>query len=280
MLIRDLKDQIRFHMVHLTALIIKRLGLVLALGVIWIQIASGADLTRIAILPFRPEEPTLKLKKEGESIADYLQGKLNDFPNVEWVDRENLDQLLSEAELEFTSSNGQGSVELGRLLKADVLLHGQIGPLDIPSQYHGSEQVTLEVIDLTNADVLAYDKIEWKQLGSLDGTRLDQIASAARKLLAKALVKRQRQAHHLTLAPVFFTNSSTSTRLDLWESNSISILQNAADSFPNIKILRFPGTEHARQEQSLALLGLTATDPLAWQKTAQIYLWGSYHEIP
>jgi hypothetical protein len=81
---------------------------------------------RAIVLPPAVNEPYLQTKEDSLTLADYLQSKLHDLPEIEWVERGDLDRLLSEAKLTLTERTGDASVVLGRLLKADVVLCGHL----------------------------------------------------------------------------------------------------------------------------------------------------------
>ncbi len=244
--------------------------------------ASAA--VRVTVMP-----PTFLdggLSKEGAALADYLQIKLRDLPDVEWVERGDLDKLLGEAKLKLLGDQGVSGVVLGRLLKADVVLGGT---LEDPSwKGAGSEKrrttrLTFQVIDLTNASVLAEESMEspadpGEDLSS--AAELEHAAGIAQRLLTTALQERRAATPAIQLAPIFFANAGASPRLDQWEEKWQDALRQEAAPRPGLRLLRFQGIEPARQEQKLARLGFTEADPAVWQNAADGYVWGNYQEIP
>ncbi len=57
-----------------------------------------------------------------------------------------------------------------------------------------------------------------------------------------------------------------------------SALTNAAFTQGGIRILQFPRAQAATGEAELVLAGLVEQDPIAWQKVADVYVWGRYEE--
>lgn len=238
---------------------------------------------RIAILPLEPSSGQLQvadLKNGGATIADYLSVQLRDFPRVEWVERADLDKLLAEASFESRADDRVSSIALGRLLKADYIIRGNLNALS-----DKAVGVNVEVVDLTNADVFSSKQACKCTLPTpghfaMDENTLRAIADTTRGLLAKAIETTRTSTNKITLAPILFANTSSNKRLDTWEDQFMRDLEEAARSRGGFRLLHFPGATEAGNEQQLALLGLTDADPLAWRHAAQGYLWGNYHELP
>jgi hypothetical protein len=109
---------------------------------------------------------------------------------------------------------------------------------------------------------------------------MENAAAVARRLLTAALEKRRASVAVMRLASIFFANSGAIAGIDDWEEKWQQTLRKEADALPAVQVLRFLGIEQARQEQKLALTGITKADPSAWQNSADAYLWGSYREVP
>jgi len=203
---------------------------------------------------------------------------------VVWVDRADMDAMLEETAL--TASSDSSAVAIGRLLKADLLIHGRYTAAhwDVTNEGQAYRRhLIFEVTDLNNASILASADLPLNSLGN-DGSDLDpdilaQCAHTARRLLAEAQKVRKRNVSGIALAPLFFTNSGASPRLDSWDQALIDRFTDISSSFPSTTILHFRGTGAASQEEELSLLGLTDADPNIWQKAAKGYIWGSYHEL-
>lgn len=76
--------------------------------------ASAA--VRVAIVP--PTFSEGESSREGATLGDYLQVKLHGLPDVDWIERGDLDKILGEAKLKVLGDQGVSGVVLGRLLKA------------------------------------------------------------------------------------------------------------------------------------------------------------------
>ncbi len=244
--------------------------------------ASAA--VRVAIVP--PTFSEGESSREGATLGDYLQVKLHGLPDVDWIERGDLDKILGEAKLKVLGDQGVSGVVLGRLLKADVVLEGT---LENPSwEGAGHEEryttrLTLQVIDLTNASLLAEESME-SPAGADGGptapAELERAAGIALRLLTTALRERRAAAPALQLAPIFVANAGASPRLDQWEEKWQDALRQEAVARPEVRLLRFQGLEPALQEQKLAHLGFTEADPAVWQNAADGYIWGNYQEVP
>lgn len=249
--------------------------------ILFLASMARGESPKVAIIPFTPTEATLELKEKGEFFSSFLGAKLGDFPNVEWVEREAINNLLNEAQY----ASAQGSpIALGCLSKADLLLHGRVGPVTREDGDNASRTITLEVVDLTNAEILASETKTWPldaaaKAPNADSSILQPLAERGRALLTTALEKRRSQATARVIAPVFLANLGAGVRLDVWAKQMLNDLEAATVSTPHLRLLKFQGATQASGEQHLALLGLTNTDPTAWQKAADGYLWGGYREI-
>jgi hypothetical protein len=261
------------------------------LAIVFLLFAQAAwaadDAPRVAILPLVPDEDRLPAKQDGEAIADYIQGQMQNFPGVVWVDRADLDAMLAEKVLTAASASDSSAIAMGRILKADLVIHGRYSGAQW-ERTQGGEQayrrhLIIEVTDLTNASILASADLPLNSLAN-DGSDLNpdilkQCAETAQRLLTEALRVRRENASSIALAPLFFTNSGASPRLDSWDQVLIDRFTEISGSFPGTTILHFRGTQEASREQELSLLGLTDADPDVWQKAANGYIWGSYHEM-
>lgn len=296
--------------------------------------AMAATPVRVAILPPDFESPRLEVKQYSETLADYLQGKLRDIPGVEWVERGDLDKLLAEVRPALDNGASVSPMVLGRLLKADVILTGHLDGWSAKIQDGKPEfsyGLELQVIDLTNASVLAREKWEYSNevagvsfgfpiqmtepgkvaslipllrpggpepdpdlqklqemepdkvaalVRKLQAAEMEKAVAVARKLLTSGLVERRATAAATNLVPIFFADAGSGQNFGDWEGRWQSTLREEAAAQPSVRLRQFLGIEQARQEQKLALLGLTQADPAAWQSTADGYVWGSYQVVP
>lgn len=245
----------------------------------------AANPVRVAVIPpatdFGP-----RAVEESAAMADYVQMKLHGLPDVEWVERGDLNRLFGEAKFKLLGDRGVSGVALGRLLKADVIISGDEEDPSWKSQ-DGTRRYTsilhLQIIDLTNASVLTEDSVELFTGLDTDRIRADnfeRVANAAQRLMAAALNERRANSAAILLAPIFFANSGASLRLEHWEEKWQDALREEALARPGVRLLHFLGVEQARQEQTLARLGFTEADPAAWQNAADGYVWGGYQEVP
>ena len=228
-------------------------------------------------MDFSTDDNSYRSALAAVDFSALLQVRLKDVDGLEWVERSQL--RVAEKELNLAGGGFASSataLQVGKMVKADWLVTGRF---TITAQGRG---LRLEVIDLEHADVLAEATLLIKGMTNQPLEVSVVEVAAADEQLRTAL--RQAQEHNAQtksrtiIAPLFFANTSGSRRLDYLETE----LQSALDKAPlpqDVRILQFPRAAAAAAEAELIFAGLVAQDPAAWQKVADVYVWGQYEEI-
>ena len=213
----------------------------------------------------------------GGNVSALLQVQLANEPGVEWVARDQLKAAERELKLGLAGMTSPAAMlRVGKWLKAELLVRGRF------SSTNDERSLRIEVIDLQHADVLTRGvmTIHASTAGPLKILPVD--IAAIQERVRAAMVEARRRAESVSaqasIAPLFFSNTSGSHRLDFLEGDVQSALVEAAAARGGIRILQFPRAQAAAGEAELVVAGLVEQDPIAWQKVADVYIWGRYEE--
>lgn len=270
--------------------VVPRISVVLA----WLFVAAGgkvsssraqaADLhPRVAMMDFTTDDHLMRSASGAAQWSVLTQDALaRQEPSVIWLERAQLHLAADELHLSvggYTSTDH--SLRVGKWLHADLAILGRFMRNEKNDAGH---TLRLEVIDLNRADTLAARTIH------LDGDRRDAVlvdpalipatAAALRDALAEARLKLARTQKQTVLAPLFFCNTDPSPRLNGFGADLMAALARSATLPPEVRVLNFPEADRARDEADLVVRGLAESDPDAWQRVADLYVWGSYRELP
>ncbi len=234
------------------------------------------DTITLLVTPFELDKQWYRNELAAVNMADLLMAKLNDQPGIQLVDRQQLTEALSEMSLSL-GINGEQAMQMGQLLKANMVLRCNV------IQDTKAEQSTLimSVIETRYADVLVQKQLtlEASAQGYFQPTESDitQITQTAQALIPLAIKTSQSLRRKTIIAPLFIRNTTDNERLDHFESGFRQILAKL-DEQADTHVLKIAGLDDTLGEQSLGLIGLSDTDPNAWQYVADQYLWGYFHE--
>ena len=247
--------------------------------------AAGGNPTRpkVAMMDFTSDDGLMRSVAGAAQWSALVQGVVAEQePGIDWVERTQLHLAADELNLSaggFTSTSG--SLRLGKWLQADLAILGRFTRNGQDSDGH---TLRLEVVDLSRGDNLAVRTIQ------LDGDRraaiipevplVQPVTDTLRGALAEARAKLARTARQKVVAPLFFQNADASPRLDRFGSDLLDVFTEEAAATDDVRVLRFPQATEARGEEELAVRGLSESDPDAWRQVADLYVWGSYHELP
>ena len=136
---------------------------------------GGDSLLTVAVAPFRTEGVDPGLAWLGKSFADALQSRLQKARTVRVVEREFLDQVMTEMKLQSSSLiDEKSAVRVGRILGARVIVFGSVAVL-------GDEAVArARIVSVERAEVLGSGEAQGavKQLFGLQAELGKQVAQA------------------------------------------------------------------------------------------------------
>ena len=241
--------------------------------------ARADDAPRVAVLDFVLASTPGLAEASLTTLSRGVQANLLTHDGYVWVERQEMDRLTQEADLgRLSRVDARHAVRLGHLLRADLLVRGEITAKD-----DNDGELTVEVIDLARADVLASRKVALPLADRIHPevttARVEQIATESLAALTDARQRLSETAKLRVIAPLFFSNTGATDRLNFLEDR----LQAALAAIPatnGCRALRYPRTDAASAESNLVLAGLTDSDPDAWQHVADAFVWGSFAEEP
>jgi hypothetical protein len=254
----------------------KRLLCTIAVLLLVAPAVPGA--TRVALMDFVSDDNSYRGTLKAADFSTLVQADVIDAPNIEWVERSQLQLAKNELTLAVGGHlSAPAAVHLGKFVKADLLINGKF---TITSNQ--GRELHIEVIDLEHADVLTEMilPIHGGTNAPLE-VSVSEAALAGEKIksaLQRSLERNKQIKSQTVIAPLFFANTSASRRLDYLETELQLALAEALPS-QNIRLLRFPKAAAATSEADMIWAGLVEQDLNAWQKVADIYVWGQYEEI-
>ena len=253
----------------------------------WVPVGWAADesetRTRVSMMDFTSDDGLMRSADGAAQCSALTQDNLaRQEPGIDWIERAELQNATDELNLSAGGfTNADASLRVGKWLKADLAILGRFTRNEKDEDGH---TLRLEVVDLCRADTLATRIIH------VDGDRRDaitadpvlvpSIASALHEALVEARAKLARTARQVVIAPLFFQSTDTSPRLDSFGSMLLDAFFRSADRAGDVRILRFPQADQARNESELVVSGLAEGEADAWQRVAGWYVWGSYRELP
>jgi curli biogenesis system outer membrane secretion channel CsgG len=217
--------------------------------------------------------------RTGADLATLLQTRLSQLPQIDWVERSELSKVRAEMELTSAgSTTGADALALGRLLKADLLLRGQVG-----EELGFGRHVTLQVLDAKRGEVLAQRSCRWKTPTAEPWSLLPDHLTEATRLATEAITEaRQRlvtSPETRIIAPLFISQlSSASPALDHFGKSLPRLLQTAAANSP-VRVLQFDTEGQVQDEAALAVSGL-ASSMDAVRGVAHYFVWGTCQVTP
>lgn len=257
---------------------------------------------RIALLNIRDADRPPPTDDPYAGFTTLVQSQLELNTGHEFVERQDLLAGLKEIELAKLSSAGSSPIRVGKWLKADIVITGKLDidvaphhqysghvPGPSGSQFpmrlvHGAntgellKSLDLVATDLRRGTVLARKilrlPIEFSHLVA-GSDAAASIAKVAGELIDTAVRRREEIGSRTVIAPLYFQvpENYPEGLLDSVENEFTRMLQDSLNP-EQFHILEFSGRGLAKKESELTLLGLVDVNPWAWQRLADIYLWG------
>ncbi len=189
----------------------------------------------VALMNFSTDDNSYRSAQSAADFTSLLQIQLADAPEVEWVERAQLELAKKELGLsEMDLIGGAVPMRWGKWAKADWLVTGQFS-LDDKSQ----RTLFVEITDLQHADVLASRTITFTDPSTchnskLSPTKLKLPTGRCASFYLRARVRQQQTAGKVLVAPLFLA---------------------------------------ATDESEMVLDGLVEANRNAWQQAADLYVW-------
>jgi hypothetical protein len=234
-------------------------------------------LPTIVITNFTVHENSFRSIQEAVKLTELAQIDLMDKTSYRWVEREQLRHAL--AELKMSSMglfNSSASLQLGKWLKADLLIKG-----DFYRNKDYSWIFIIEIIDLEHADILLSKSLSHVGRKGVPFHNHEQLASnlcvELIPMITEAHQKWMKTKKDIRIAPLFFQNAEPGGRLDFYEKDLFDMFSKSQGL--NLRYLCFPRADESIQEAELVVSGLAESDPQAWKTLSDYYVWGAYQEV-
>ncbi|MDA3798441.1 MAG: hypothetical protein PF692_05095 [Kiritimatiellae bacterium] len=256
----------------------------------------------VALAPLWSEDDSSPCVSAAHRFTDILYAELFNYPDVECVDRANIDQAIKELFQLSVSSERGTSLKVGHWVEADILIQGGI---TFAEKEEDGRVLVLEVIDLSRAELLASTRIPIQQhKQEIHNTNVHQnpastivitsprgpvkymysidnniLLASFNEIISKAIEMRKSSSGKVFIAPLFFSNKSEETeRLDFAERDLLDAFAAENKKQAQIHFMSLSSAASATEEHSLALSGLVDAESDEWRGLADYYVWGFYKE--
>ena len=231
---------------------------------------------RVALLDFISEDNSYRSTVALGNLVSALQADISGDTNYDWVERAELGKAADEFKLAgFGLIDRSEAIRAGCWVKADWGIFG-----DISTNFNGNRTLSLEIVNLQRADVLAETNLSLPSPGGgpfqMKSEYVSRITSSLRTLLDRArkiyLDSEKQDAVaflFLSLTPSGLGN--TFGDLDADFRRSLFIESTNRQQF---HLVQFQRAGAAMDEANLVLSGLAENDSNSWEKVADHYIWG------
>lgn len=244
---------------------------------------AQTNLQRVALMDFSTDDNSYHSTQLAADFTGLLQAGLAGEPEVEWVERAQLDKAREELEISAAELvSGGASIQRGKWVKADCMITGQFSSND-----KNERTLFVEIVDLKHADTLASETIIFPEAAATPfqtgSNEVNTAISALRRLLPVARRQEQQAGDKILVAPLFLAEiTGPGSRFGFLhdhvplEQEFNAALERATATNGRVQLIRFPKAYRSIGESEMVLDGLVATDRNAWQQTADLYVWGTY----
>lgn len=118
--------------------------------------------SKIAVAPFVNLGPTAREKKLGEVVSELLVTRLSGKPNIQIIERAQLDAVLQELKLSMLGlTEGSNAEKVGKLLGAEAMIVGSV------SEIGDKFAVTARHVNVTTGQVAFAKEVQVPQAGTI-----------------------------------------------------------------------------------------------------------------
>jgi len=244
----------------------------------WVFGNSSITFAATAFCHFTTDDGSFLNAEAADSMAELVQIALQDQDDIQWVDRQDIDQVLEELVRQgLVTGDTAAPLQVGKWLRADLLIKGTF-----TASADNAWKIHLEIIELQRADILKQSEIVLEEQAppklEVSDRLVAQIAAQLRVMLPNAISKRDRATQQSLVAPLHFQNTHQNGRLDFFESELQQAFSTRNEQQNEYRYLQFPKTEDAIAEAVLSETGLTDVPENSQLRIANHYVWGEYSE--
>jgi hypothetical protein len=230
---------------------------------------------RIALMDFMSEDNSYRSTVALSDLVGAMQVEMTGDTNYEWVERAELEKAANEFKFAgFGFIDRSEAIRSGHWVKADFGIFG-----DVSTNLNGSRTLSLEVVNLERADVLAETNLSLSASGNTPfQMKIDYVsrfAAALRAVLNQAQQTYSNSQKQDAIAFLFLSRSGTGDGYDNLEDNFRGSLSVASANSQVFHLIQFQRAGVAMDEANLVLSGLAVNDSNSWKKVADHYVWGN-----
>ena len=231
---------------------------------------------RVALMDFVSDDNSYRSTVAVEDLMSALQVDISGDTNYDWVERAELEKAASEFKLaQFGLIDRSEAIRSGRWVKADWGIYG-----DISTNFNGNRTLSLEIVNLQRADVVAETNLLLLTPGSgpfqLKSEYVSNIAPTLKSLLSNARKIYSDSEKRDAVAFLFLsiTQSGFGGAFGDLDADFRRLLFSESTNSQRFHLVQFQRAGTAMDEASLVLSGLAESDSNSWEKVAGHYVWG------
>ena len=231
---------------------------------------------RVALMDFVSEDNSYRSTVALGNLVLTLQADVSRDINYDWVERAELGKAANEFKLAgFGLIDRSEAIRGGRWVKADWGIFG-----DISTNFNGHRTLSLEIVNLQRADVLAETNLSLPTPDSgpfqMKAEYVSSISPTLKTLLNHARKIYSDSEKKDTVAFLFLSLSHSGFGGAFGDLEGIfrRSLFIESTNHQQFHLVQFQRAGAAMDEANLVLSGLAGNDSNSWEKVAGCYVWG------
>lgn len=217
---------------------------------------------RMAVMAFRADGTNEESRALAQLCEESLVAGLSRIPDLELVEREQIEKVLEELALSGSGS-ADDVLKTGELLGANLMIVGRIG------LGYANRRVEVIILEVATGNPLAALGADWRE--PYDSS-VQKLVDGVVKILPELLQARRRDAGKPAAAILNVKNISRLKRLDFLEPAIRGVLEEAVAGTKRYRLLRREHVEVARTETELSFGGWTRLSDTVLAERADITL--------
>jgi hypothetical protein len=237
---------------------------------------SQAPVLRVALMDFVSEDNSYRSTVALGNLVSALQAEVSQDTNYDWVERAELEKAANELKLA-----GLGLIDRSEAIRGGCWVKADWGIFgDISTNSNGHRMLSLEIVNLQRADVLAETNLSLPMADSgqfqIKSEYVSNIASTLRTLLnhARKVYSGSEKQDAVAFLFLSLAQGGLSDALGDLDADFRHSLFIASTNSQRFHLVQFQRAGAAMDEANLVLSGLAEDDSNAWEKVADRYVWG------
>jgi hypothetical protein len=231
---------------------------------------------RVALMDFVSEDNSYRSSAALGNLVSVLQAEVSGQTDYDWVERAELEKAANELKMAGLGLIDRSeAIRGGRWVKADWGIFG-----DISTNFNGNRTLSLEIVNLQRADVLAETNLSLPTPESgpfqMKSEYVANIAPALRTLLshARKIYSDSEKQDAVAFPFLSLSQSGFGDAVGNLQDDFRRSLFTASTNSQRFHLIQFQRAGAAMDEANLVLSGLAESDSNSWEKVADHYVWG------